>query len=63
MEAHFHGGDMAGIAMLGQPNLAKQRLDNPIELPGGLSFLANGTFQSYVPGLDEFPQGDWPEQG
>jgi cytochrome bd ubiquinol oxidase subunit I len=61
MEGRFHGGDMAGISMLGQPNVAKQRLDNPITFPGGLSFLANGTFQSYVHGLDEFPESDWPD--
>jgi cytochrome d ubiquinol oxidase subunit I len=61
MESHFHGSDMAGIAVLGQPNVAKQRLDNVIELPGALSFLANGTFQSYVPGLDEFDKDRWPD--
>jgi len=61
MESHFHGGDMAGIAVIGQPNIAKQRLDNAIELPGALSFLANGTFQSYVPGLDEFDKDRWPD--
>ena len=61
MESHFHGGDMAGIAVIGQPNVAKQRLDNVIELPGALSFLANGTFQSYVAGLDEFDKDRWPD--
>ena len=61
MEGRFHGGDMASLAVLGQPNLAEQRLDNPIELPGGLSFLANGTFESYVHGLDEYPQDEWPD--
>jgi cytochrome d ubiquinol oxidase subunit I len=61
MEAHFHGGDMAGIAVIGQPNVEKQRLDNAIEMPGALSFLANGTFQSYVHGLDEYSQDQWPD--
>jgi cytochrome d ubiquinol oxidase subunit I len=61
MESHFQGGDMAGIAVIGQPNVAKQRLDNVIELPGALSFLANGTFQSYVAGLDEFDKDRWPD--
>ena len=61
MEGRFHGGDMASISMIGQPNVAKQRLDNPIEFPGGLSFLANGTFESYVHGLDEYPKEDWPD--
>ncbi|HEY0256473.1 MAG TPA: cytochrome ubiquinol oxidase subunit I [Candidatus Methylacidiphilales bacterium] len=61
MEGRFHGGNMADISVLGQPDIAKQRLDNPIQIPGGLSFLANGTFESNVRGLDEFPQTDWPD--
>jgi cytochrome d ubiquinol oxidase subunit I len=61
MEGRFHGGDMASLAVIGQPNVKMQRLDNPIEIPGGLSFLANGTFESNVHGLDEFPETDWPD--
>src|SRR5215469_13764687 len=61
MEGRFHGGPNAGVAVLGQPNVAAQRLDNPIEIPGALSFLAYGTFQSYVHGLDEYSQDRWPD--
>jgi len=61
MEGKFTGGPMAGVAVIGQPNLAARRLDNPIEVPGALSFLAYGTFQSYVRGLDEFPDDQWPD--
>jgi cytochrome d ubiquinol oxidase subunit I len=61
MEAHFVGGEMAGIAVIGQPNVEKRRLDNAIELPGALSFLANGTFESYVHGLDEYSEDKWPD--
>ena len=61
MEGRFHGGDMADISVIGQPNVKAQRLDNPIEIPGGLSFLANGTFESNVHGLDEYPQENWPD--
>jgi cytochrome bd ubiquinol oxidase subunit I len=61
MEGKFEGGPMAGVAMIGQPNIAAQRLDNPIEVPGALSFLAYGTFQSYVRGLTEFPEETWPD--
>jgi cytochrome d ubiquinol oxidase subunit I len=61
MEGHFHGEKLAGLAMIGQPNVAEQRLDNPIVLPGALSFLAYGTFQSYVRGLNEFPKDQWPD--
>ena len=61
MEGKFVGGPMAGVAVIGQPNVAMKRLDNPIEVPGALSFLAYGTFQSYVHGLDEYPPDQWPD--
>jgi cytochrome bd ubiquinol oxidase subunit I len=61
MEGRFVGGPMAGVAVIGQPNVAARRLDNPIEIPGVLSFLAYGTFQSYVHGLEEYPEDSWPD--
>jgi len=61
MEGRFAGGPMAGVAMIGQPNVAVRKLDNPIELPGALSFLAYGHFGSYVHGLDEYPTSIWPD--
>jgi len=61
MEGRFAGGPMAGVAIIGQPHIAARRLDNPIEVPGALSFLAYGHFGSYVHGLDEYPQNVWPD--
>jgi cytochrome d ubiquinol oxidase subunit I len=61
MEGKFTGGGMAGVAVIGQPNVKLRRLDNPIEVPGALSFLAYGTFESYVHGLDEYPEDAWPD--
>ena len=61
MEGRFAGGPMAGVAMIGHPNVAARRLDNPIEFPGGLSFLAYGHFGSYVHGLAEYPANVWPD--
>jgi cytochrome d ubiquinol oxidase subunit I len=61
MEGRFEGGRDAGVALIGEPNVAAHRLDNPIEVPGALSFLAYGTFQSFVHGLDEYPIEDWPD--
>ena len=61
MEGKFEGGRDAGVAIIGQPNVAAHQLDNPIEVPGALSFLAYGTFQSFVHGLDEYPMQDWPD--
>jgi cytochrome d ubiquinol oxidase subunit I len=61
MEGKFVGGKMAGVSMIGEPDVKDERIDNPIEVPGILSFLAYGTFQSYVHGLDEYPKDAWPD--
>jgi cytochrome bd ubiquinol oxidase subunit I len=61
MEGLFQGSRLAEVAVIGQPNVSQQRLENPIAFPGALSFLAYGTFQSYVRGLDEFPKDTWPD--
>lgn len=61
MEGKFVGGSLAGVAVIGQPNIPARRLENPIEVPGALSFLAYGTFQSYVHGLEEYPEDQWPD--
>src|SRR6185503_19715077 len=60
MEGRFETGPMAEITLIGQPNIKERRLDNPIRLPGLLSFLAYGTFHADVRGLDAFPQETWP---
>jgi len=60
MEGRFNSGPMAEITFIGQPNVAERRLDNPIKLPGALSFLAYGTFHANVRGLDAFPADEWP---
>jgi cytochrome d ubiquinol oxidase subunit I len=61
MEGRFESGANAGITLIGQPNVAARRLDNPVVVPGMLSFLAYGTFHSGVAGLDSFPESDWPD--
>jgi cytochrome d ubiquinol oxidase subunit I len=60
MEGRFETGPMADITIIGQPNVKERRLDNPIRVPGMLSFLAYGTFHSEVRGLDAFPPDTWP---
>ncbi len=60
MEGRFAGGSMASVAVIGQPNVAARRLENPIEIPGALSFLAYGHFGSNVHGLDDFPRSRGP---
>lgn len=60
MEGRFESGGLADITLIGQPNVKERRLDNPIRIPGMLSFLAFGTFHSDVSGLDAFPPETWP---
>lgn len=61
MEGRFESGPMAEITLIGQPNVQMRRLDNPIKVPGVLSFLAMGTFHADVPGLGAFPEDTWPD--
>src|SRR4029453_1949867 len=61
MEGRFHSGPLAEINLIGQPNVPERKLDNPIPVPGILSFLAYGHFHSTVRGLNEFPERDWPD--
>ena len=60
MEGRFESGPMAPVAMIGQPNVAERRLDNPIAIPGVLSYIAYGDFSKNVQGLSEFPVDLWP---
>ena len=61
MEGRFHSGPMAELNVIGQPNVPERRLDNPVQIPGMLSFLAYGQFHSNVRGLVEFPESSWPD--
>jgi cytochrome d ubiquinol oxidase subunit I len=61
MEGRFDSGTRAPIAMIGQPNVAQRRLDNPIEVPAVLSWIAYGSFSANVRGLTEFAPSEWPD--
>jgi cytochrome bd ubiquinol oxidase subunit I len=60
MEGRFHSGGLAPIDLIGQPDVQEQRLENPVRIPGLLSFLVAGNIRTDVPGLDAFPRNDWP---
>jgi cytochrome d ubiquinol oxidase subunit I len=60
MEGHFEGGPRAPLAMIGQPDVANMRLDNPVHLPAVLSYIAYGDFSADVRGLADFPVDEWP---
>jgi cytochrome bd ubiquinol oxidase subunit I len=61
MEGVFKGGPRQGVALIGQPDVAAGRLDNPIEVPRLLSMLAYGSFEAPVKGLDDFPADQKPD--
>ena len=61
MEGLFHSQKGAPIALVGQPDMENQRLDNPLLIPRTLSFLTYRHWASEVKGLDAFPQSDWPD--
>jgi cytochrome d ubiquinol oxidase subunit I len=60
MEGRFQGGPNAELNFIGQPDVEKRRLDNPICLPSALSILAFGYSAANVQGLDAFPEDEWP---
>jgi cytochrome bd ubiquinol oxidase subunit I len=60
MEGRFKSGTYAELSFIGQPDIQNQKLDNPVRLPGLLSFIAYGSFSSDVRGLNDFPKDQWP---
>ncbi|MER3436482.1 MAG: cytochrome ubiquinol oxidase subunit I [Chloroflexota bacterium] len=61
MEGLFEGGPQAELALIGQPDVKKRKLENPIVVPGVVSFLAYGSFGSTVRGLNDFPEDQWAD--
>jgi cytochrome d ubiquinol oxidase subunit I len=61
MEALFETERGAPIAILGQPDVEHQRLDNPLTIPNALSFLTYRRWNAEVKGLNAFPRDQWPD--
>jgi len=61
MEGHFHTEEGAPLALIGQPDIDRMELDNPIYVPGMLSFLTHKRWDSAITGLSEIPQDEWPD--
>jgi cytochrome d ubiquinol oxidase subunit I len=62
MEGLFETQEGAPLAILGQPDVQKRKLDNPLEVPNMLSFLTYKKWSANVRGLDAFPQDQWPDK-
>ncbi|MGZ8550323.1 MAG: cytochrome ubiquinol oxidase subunit I [Chitinophagaceae bacterium] len=56
MEAHFHTQKNAPLIIGGIPDEKNKKVNYKLELPGFLSFLAHGDFQTEVKGLDSIPE-------
>jgi len=61
MEGLFETSSPAPMAILGQPDVEKRRLDNPITIPGVLSLMTYKRWNAEVKGLDQHPREDWPD--
>jgi cytochrome d ubiquinol oxidase subunit I len=60
-EGHFDTQERAGLVVIGQPNMDSLTIDNPLVIPGALSFLLYGHVSAEVKGLRTFPREDWPD--
>jgi len=62
MEGLFHTESGAPLVIVGQPDVERQRIDNPVTIPTALSFLTYRRWGAEVSGLNRFPQADWPDR-
>jgi cytochrome d ubiquinol oxidase subunit I len=62
MEGLFQSQSGAPLAILGQPDMQRHRLDNPLIVPSMLSFLTYRSWSANVQGLESFPRDLWPDQ-
>ncbi|MCU1237567.1 MAG: cytochrome bd ubiquinol oxidase, subunit [Candidatus Solibacter sp.] len=61
MEGLFETESGAGLVLLGQPDVEKRRLDNPLIVPKALSFLTYQRWNAQVRGLNSFPPDQVPD--
>jgi cytochrome d ubiquinol oxidase subunit I len=61
MEGLFNTERGADLVLIGQPDVEKMRLDNPLEVPDILSFLTHRRWKAEIKGLEAFPRDQWPQ--
>jgi len=61
MEALWKSQRGAPVVLIGQPDVERERIDNPVAVNKALSFLIYGSFGAEVKGLDDYPKEDWPQ--
>jgi cytochrome d ubiquinol oxidase subunit I len=60
MEGLFTTEHGADLVLIGQPDMDKLKIDNPLHVPNMLSFLTYNRWSAEVKGLDAFPREQWP---
>jgi cytochrome bd ubiquinol oxidase subunit I len=61
MEALFDSRPGAPMVLVGQPDMEKRQIDNPLVVPRILSFLTYRRWKAQVRGLNDFPADTWPD--
>jgi len=51
----------AEIVLIGQPDMVRKKLDNKIAVPNILSFLTYQDWHQQIPGMDQFPEDELPD--
>lgn len=60
MEGLFETKEGAELMLIGQPDMEKLRIDNPLYVPRLLSFMTHFRWTAEVKGLQAFPREQWP---
>ncbi|MBI3003938.1 MAG: cytochrome ubiquinol oxidase subunit I [Ignavibacteriales bacterium] len=60
MEGVFETKEGVELLLIGQPDMEKMKIDNPLYLPKVLSFLTHFRWESEIRGLQSFPKDQWP---
>jgi cytochrome d ubiquinol oxidase subunit I len=60
MEGHFESKEGAELVLIGQPDMEKLTIDNPLVIPKFLSFMTHYSWSSEIKGLRSFPEDQWP---
>lgn len=61
MEGLFETKAGADLMIVGQPDMEKLDMDNPLYVPEMLSFLTYNRWNATVKGLDAYPRDQWPD--
>ena len=61
MEGLFETKEGAELVIIGQPDMDKLKIDNPVMVPNMLSFLTYHRWNAEVKGLNAFPRERWPD--